>query len=245
MFFVRSTMPYLQWTLLGLVGMIACHRAAPETTPLWRLFLINLSLSLSLSLSLDCMTTTDSEKSVCFCPSSTEATTSFRLNPGPLVAEQPPRTPCSTNAFATNHMTQALLTQTQCHISVLPLISSTQPVLCSCLRCYYARCALSSPLCVCRAELGEMRHWPGGAVSWGPLKPSKACGVPAPPPRGGGRGADPNNMRPPKSDFNNKPKHHTHTHTHRERERERERERTPHRGLERHFASEKSRPEPA
>ena len=28
----------------------ACHRAAPETTPLWRLFLINLSLSLSLSL---------------------------------------------------------------------------------------------------------------------------------------------------------------------------------------------------
>ena len=26
-----------------------CHRAAPETTPLWRLFLINLSLSLSLS----------------------------------------------------------------------------------------------------------------------------------------------------------------------------------------------------
>jgi hypothetical protein len=30
-----------------------CHRAAPETTPLWRLFLIKaLSLSLSLSLSL-------------------------------------------------------------------------------------------------------------------------------------------------------------------------------------------------
>ena len=27
----------------------ACHRAAPETTPLWRLFLMNLSLSLSLS----------------------------------------------------------------------------------------------------------------------------------------------------------------------------------------------------
>ena len=27
----------------------ACHRAAPETTPLWRLFLIKLSLSLSLS----------------------------------------------------------------------------------------------------------------------------------------------------------------------------------------------------
>ena len=29
----------------------ACPRAAPETTPLWRLFLIKLSLSLSLSLS--------------------------------------------------------------------------------------------------------------------------------------------------------------------------------------------------
>ena len=28
----------------------ACPRAAPETTPLWRLFLINLTLSLSLSL---------------------------------------------------------------------------------------------------------------------------------------------------------------------------------------------------
>ena len=30
----------------------ACHQAAPGTTPLWRLFLINLSLSPSLSLSL-------------------------------------------------------------------------------------------------------------------------------------------------------------------------------------------------
>jgi len=36
----------------GLWPCNACHRAAPETTPLWRLFLINLSLSLSLSLSL-------------------------------------------------------------------------------------------------------------------------------------------------------------------------------------------------
>ena len=30
------------------------HRAAPETTPLWRLFLINLSLSLSLALQNRC-----------------------------------------------------------------------------------------------------------------------------------------------------------------------------------------------